>query len=53
MIKFQVLHLVKAPHAKESGIGALVFELCGIKQNEVHESDGDAVASLFLDHGLE
>lgn len=30
-----------------SGIGALVFELAGIKQNGVHESDSDALA-LYL-----
>lgn len=36
-----------ATRTQASGIGALVFELCGIKQSGVHESDRDAVA-LYL-----
>ncbi len=36
-----------ATRSQDSGIGALVFELAGIKQNGVRESDSDALA-LYL-----
>ena len=36
-----------ATRSKASGIGALVFELAGIRQNGVHEPDDNAVA-LYL-----